>query len=123
MVSKRQSRTEDIQEILMNAAEVQLAAFTAGIGFWSAWVQQATKFSEETIRLMAEIQAKPSETSRLVLEMTDISRASLRAMTDLPRNAATGFIEALDGFQKARRSATKERPRKKEAKRRARAKP
>ncbi|MHC4953475.1 MAG: hypothetical protein ACYTGZ_06265 [Planctomycetota bacterium] len=128
MASKSQSRTEDIQEILLNAVEVQLAAFTAGIGFWSSWVQQASKFSEEAIRLMGEIQANPSETNRLLLEMTDVSRASLRAMTELPRSTAEGFIETLDGFKKSRSAAAKKpagakKKAKKKAKRRVRAKP
>ena len=99
MAAKRQSRTEDVQTILMNAVEVQLAAFTAGIGFWSAWVDQARKFSEETIRLMGEMQRRPTETNRLLLVMTDVSRASLRALTELPRSTAASFIDALDESQ------------------------
>jgi hypothetical protein len=150
MTAEPQSRTEDVQEILLNAIEVQLAAFTAGIGFWSVWVEQARKFSEETIRLMGEMQAQPSETSRILLELTDVSRASLRAMADMPRTTAEGFIEALDSFEgsrstpaarpqsrpsvksAAKKGAGKKRPNKKaaskkvarkSAKRRVRAKP
>ena len=129
MAAKKRTRDEDIQAILMNAVEVQLAAFQAGIGFWSEWVEQARKFSEETIRLMVEIQSDPSKTSRLLLEMTDVSRASLRALSDLPRHTAETFVDALDEFEKARKKpVSKRRPRKKPARkkahrRKARAKP
>jgi hypothetical protein len=56
------------------------------------------------------MQANPSATNRVLVEMTDVSRASLRALTELPRRTAEGFIDALDEFEKARKPAPKPKP-------------
>lgn len=121
MENKTTSRETELQEILMNAVEVQLAAFKAGIDFWVNWTEHATKFSEESIRRLNEIQSNPAESNRLLLEITDVSRETLRAMTNLPRHTAESFIGELDNFEHARKSSKKARPRPK-AKRSVRAK-
>jgi|GEM_PF-3520955 len=121
MDKKTTSRETELQEILMNAVEVQLAAFKAGIDFWVHWTEHATKFSEESIRRLNEIQSNPAESNRLLLEITDISRETIRAMTNLPRHTAECFIGELDHFDHVRQSSKKTRPRPK-AKRSVRAK-
>ncbi len=107
MTEKKSSRDTEIQALLMEAVEVQLAAFKASINFWSEWVEQATKFSEESIRRLGELQSDSKENSRILLELTDLSRDSLRSMTNLPRHAAESFIRELDAFEKARKPVKK----------------
>ena len=80
MTTNKSTRQSDAEDLLMEAIEVQLAALRAGIEFWSTWVEQSTKFSEEAIKRLTEIKANPAESSRLLLEITDSSRESLRAM-------------------------------------------
>lgn len=107
MTTNKSTRQSDAEDLLMEAIEVQLAALRAGIEFWSTWVEQSTKFSEEAIKRLTEIKANPAESSRLLLEITDSSRESLRAMTRLPRITAESFIRELDHFAQARKSTTK----------------
>lgn len=125
MNEKNTSRDNEIQALLLEAVEVQLAAFKASINFWSEWVEQATRFSEESIRRLSELQSDPTENSRILLEMTDLSRESLRSMTHLPRHAAETFIKELDQFEKTRKTKkTAAKPKAKaKAKRAARVKP
>ncbi len=121
MAQKKSTTDADVQDVLMDVVEVQLAAFRAGIDFWGAWVEQASKFSEDAGSRLGEIRANPSEANRLFMEIGEASRESLRAMTDLPRQAAERFIEELGKSEPARKSA-KRRARPK-AKRSVRAKP
>ena len=107
MTEKTTSRDTEIQALLLEAIEVQLAAFKANINFWTEWVDEATRFSEEAIRRLSELQSDPAENSHILLEMTDLSRESLRSMTHLPRHAAESFIQELDNFEKARKTRNK----------------
>jgi len=104
VAEKSTSRDTDIQALLLEAVEVQLAAFRANINFWTEWVEEATRFSEQTMRRLSELQADPAENGRVLLEMTDLSRESLRSMTQLPRRSAEFFIRELDNFEKAKKS-------------------
>lgn len=103
MTEKTTTRDTEIQALLLEAVEIQLAAFKANITFWSEWVDEATRFSEEAIRRLSELQSDPAENSRILLEMTDLSRESLRSMTHLPRRAAESFIQELDKFEQAKK--------------------
>lgn len=107
MAEKATSTDSEIQALLLEAVEVQLAAVKASINFWNEWVEEATKFSEEAIRRLSELRTDPAENSRLLLELTDVSRESLRSMTNLPRHAAENFIKELDNFEAARPPANK----------------
>lgn len=104
MTTNNSTRQSDAEDLLMEAIEVQLAALRAGIEFWSTWIEQSTKFSEEAIKRLTEIKANPADSSRLLLEITDASRESLRAMTRLPRITAESFIKELDYFEQARKT-------------------
>lgn len=110
MTQGESSRGADIRDVLMMAAEVQLAAFRAGIGFWGAWVEQATKFSEETSARLIEIKSNPAETNRLLLEIVDACRENLQEMINLPGHAAERFVEELDKFNKPTRRPKAKRP-------------
>lgn len=107
MTEKTTSRDSEIQALLLEATEVQLAAIKANINFWTEWVDEATRFSEEAIRRISEIRSDPSDNARILLEMTDLSRESLRSMTRLPRHAAESFIHELDNYEKAKKPRKK----------------
>lgn len=107
MTEENTTRDSEIQALLLEAVEVQLAAVKAGINFWTEWVNEATRFSEEAIRRLSELQAEPTENGRILLELTDISRASLRSFNQLPRHAAESFIRELDNFEAGRNPAKK----------------
>ncbi|UCH64121.1 MAG: hypothetical protein JSU77_06800 [Fidelibacterota bacterium] len=122
MAQEKSSKETGIQEVLMDAVEVQLAAFKAGIDFWGGWVKVATEFSNETSKRLGKIRSNPSDAKRLLLEITDVSREGLRGLNELPRQAAERFVEEMEKSSRARKAASKPGPRPK-PKRPVKAKP
>lgn len=106
MADDAKTREEDLRQLLTDAIEVQLAALSAGVGFWTDWITQTTEFINSATKTLASINAPEHQTSDSILELVDAGRASLRAMTEIPRNTATRFIEELDKRQAAAASAS-----------------
>jgi hypothetical protein len=106
-------REDAVREILTNAVEVQLAAFKAGIAFWKDWIEQTSKFVGTATDQLQSIRSGDREAKQLLLEVVDAGRESIRAMTELPRQAAFRFIEELDELEVRKRptpGATNARP-------------
>ncbi len=100
MPDSTSTREEDLRQLLTDAIEVQLAALKAGIGFWSDWVQQTTDFVQSATNSLLRINSQDEKSSDLLLELVDAGRASIRTMTDIPRNTALRFIDELDKIDK-----------------------
>lgn len=115
MAETENGRKEDLRELLTDAIEVQLAALKAGIGFWTEWIERTTEFVQSATQTLSEITSEEPEAKDLLLELVDAGRASVRGMTEIPRNTATRFIEELDRFKdvKAKKAATKKKTTKK----------
>ncbi len=105
MADREPDRQKEIQEVLVNALEVQLAALKAGIGFWREWVERTSAFVKTATQTLTAIRSQDKNAKQVMLEMVDQSRESMRAMTELPRNAAARFIRELDDLEDRRRSA------------------
>ena len=91
-----QSREDDLRQLLTDAIEVQLAALKAGISFWTEWIEQTSEFVQSATKTLSSINSTDHQTKDSILELIDAGRASLRSMTEIPRNTATKFIEELD---------------------------
>lgn len=89
-------REEDLRRLLQDAIEVQLAALKAGISFWTDWIEQTSAFVQTATTTLANISAEDARTRDVLLELVDAGRASVRSMTEIPRNTANRFIEELD---------------------------
>jgi len=103
MADPEPNRQEEIREVLVNAVEVQLAALKAGVGFWREWVERTSAFVKSATQTLGAIRSQDKNAKQLLLEMVDQSRESMRAMTELPRNAAARFIRELDEMEKKRK--------------------
>jgi hypothetical protein len=90
------SREEDLRRLLTDAIEVQLAALKAGISFWSEWIEKTSEFVQAATTSLSNINSEDQKTRDVLLELVDAGRASVRSMTEIPRNTATKFIEELD---------------------------
>jgi hypothetical protein len=84
---------------LTDAIEVQLAALKAGISFWSEWVEHTAAFVQSASKTLSTINSDEQNAKDLVLELVDAGRASVRALTEIPRHTATRFIEELDKLE------------------------
>lgn len=107
MAETKQSREEALRRLLTDAVEVQLAALKAGIGFWSEWIEQTSAFVQSATKSLSTINAEDQQAKDVLLELVDSGRASLRSMTDIPRHAATRFIEELDRLERKKEEAKK----------------
>jgi len=93
------TREEDLRRLLTDAIEVQLAALKAGISFWSEWIEQTAEFVQSATKTLSTINSDEQNAKDLVLELVDAGRASVRALTEIPRHTATRFIEELDKLE------------------------
>ncbi|MEO6527932.1 MAG: hypothetical protein ABIP93_15035 [Gemmatimonadaceae bacterium] len=98
--TEQQEREEDLRRLLTDAIEVQLAALKAGIGFWTEWIEKTSEFVQSATKTLTSINSEDQKTKDSILELIDAGRASLRSMTEIPRNTATRFIEELDKIEK-----------------------
>lgn len=96
----QQEREDDLRRLLTDAIEVQLAALKAGISFWTEWIEQTSDFVQSATKTLTSINSDEQKTKDSILELIDAGRASLRNMTEIPRNTANKFIEELDKLQK-----------------------
>jgi Fic family protein len=98
--TEQQEREEDLRRLLTDAIEVQLAALKAGISFWTEWIEQTSEFVQSATKTLTSINSEGQKTNDSILELIDAGRASLRNMTEIPRNTANKFIEELDKLAK-----------------------
>ncbi len=105
------TREEDLRRLLTDAIEVQLAALRAGIGFWSEWIEKTSAFVQSATKTLADINSDDNAKD-VLLELVDAGRASVRAMTEIPRHTAKRFLEELDKAEKktAKADAAKAAP-------------
>lgn len=92
---KADQRTSDqIRDVLVETVNVELATLRAGAAFWSAWVDQATVFSREATKVLADLNEEDSGDA--VGRLADSSQKFLRAISDLPRIASEAFEQEVE---------------------------
>jgi hypothetical protein len=121
MAENETNREEELRQLLTDAIEVQLAALKAGIGFWTEWIDRTTEFVDTASKTLSNINSDDPQTKDVLLELVDAGRASARALTEIPRNTATRFIEELDKFEAKKLEAKASKPAAKKATTRSRA--
>jgi pyridoxal biosynthesis lyase PdxS len=84
-------QSEAIREIMLETARVQLAGLTAGIEFWSGWVQRTARFAQEASKSLQAATEKKESTDQMLARLIDSNRAYLRQVTELPDLAVARF--------------------------------
>lgn len=100
------TRDEDLRLLLTDAIEVQLAGLKAGISFWTEWIEHTTTFVQSATKTLTSINTDDPKSRDVVLELLDAGRASVRSLTEIPRNTASHFIAELDKFAAQKASAS-----------------
>ncbi len=106
MADNDQAREDDLRQLLTDVIEVQLAALTAAITFWSEWIEQTSAYVQSASKSLSTITAEDQQAKDVLLELVDAGRASVRSMTEIPRHTATRFIEELDRLKEKQAKAT-----------------
>lgn len=99
-------QTEQLREVLVEAAQTQLAAITAAVRFWAGWTQSAEKYAQALSDELARINEEGKQTGDLVGRLSDLTREYLRNLTELPNAAVKHFNSELEkvGRPRSKRS-------------------
>jgi len=100
---------------MIDAARTQMAAITAGISFWSGWVDAADRYATSLSAELASLEGGAGGPSDLTGRLTDLTRAYLRELTDLPAAAVKRFnteMERIDTSPLKPEARAKPAPRK-----------
>jgi hypothetical protein len=107
MAADEQARSDQVRELMIEAARTQLAAVTAATKFWSGWVQAADRFAEGVSAELARMDAPDGAEGDLVGRLTDLSRQYLRDLTELPTASVNHFNRELEKIGRPRTRRTR----------------
>jgi hypothetical protein len=90
----------ELQNIIVEVARTQLAAVTAALKFWGAWVESADKYAQK-ISVELEKGGEGGDVSKkFVGHFTDFSREYLREIIALPNLAIEHFASEVEKISK-----------------------
>jgi hypothetical protein len=107
MVQKDSRQTDEVREVLINAIEVELVTLKAAVSFWTEWIERTSEYVKTATESLSTIRSADKDAGQVLLEVVDASRESVRAMTELPRNAAVSFIQELDELEQKKKAGAK----------------
>lgn len=122
MAKKTPTSDENFNEVIIDAATIQLASFNAGIEFWSRWLEEATELSDTWRKGLQDFIKDPENNSATILKMTEASQKNLRNIKSLPRQMTDRFVKEYSQLQSLKKKGTKKSPRNFNPKRAARVK-
>jgi len=111
MAPTESDREHEVREVLIDAVEVQLAALKAAVSFWVEWVERTSGFVTSATRSLDAMRSADKGARDVLLEVIDVGRESMRTMTELPKNAASRFIDELEEIAGKRRARPPRAPR------------
>lgn len=88
--------TENIKDLMLETAKVQMAALDASISFWKTWIEVASEYSKTVSEVLVEMAEKDSDRGEVLSKITDSGRTMLREMTNLPDLAIKKFNEEVE---------------------------
>ena len=99
------AQRDQLRDVLVEAARTELAAVSAGIKFWAAWVESADRYTRALDDELAKLE-QTGESGDLVGRISDLTREYLRNVTKLPSAAVSEFNSRLEtiGKPKPRRA-------------------
>jgi len=122
MVRNRSKQRANIEQFLIEAAEVQLAAFDASIDFWTKWLAESLKISSVLSKGLKDVKSDPDNSGKIFVKMADDSKTHFRSMMSLPREFAESFIKHMDRNSKNGKAAKRKSKTNREKSRNARIK-
>ena len=108
---KATERTTDgvgpVRDLVVEAARTQLAAVSAGIKFWGAWIESADRYTRAVGAELARLEDENEPTGDLAARLADHTRSYLREMTTLPTVAVQHFNGELEKIGRPKRRRTR----------------
>jgi len=97
-----------VRDLVVEAARTQLAAVSAGIRFWAAWVESADRYTQAVGAELARLEDPSEPTEDLTARLADHTRTYLREMTGLPTVAVQHFNSELEKIGRPKRRRTRQ---------------
>jgi hypothetical protein len=94
------TQSEEIQNIVVEVARIQLAALRAALKFWGGWVESADKYAEKIGAELEKVSQGGVVSKNVVGQLTDFSREYLREITTLPNLALENLTSEVDKISK-----------------------
>jgi hypothetical protein len=89
-------QTEQLREVLVEAARAEMAAMTAAVKFWGGWVEAADRYVQAVSGELSKMSEATEDTGELVGRLGDLTRAYLQSLADLPNMAVQTFNREID---------------------------
>ncbi len=102
-------QSDQVREVLVEAARTQLAAVTAAVKFWAGWAEAADKYTDAISKELARLDEADGQAGDLVGRLSDLTREYLRNMTELPSVAVKHFNSQLETIGKPKPKAERSR--------------
>ena len=100
------AQRDQLRDVLVEAARTELAAVSAGIKFWAAWVESADRYTRALDDELAKLE-QTGESGDLVGRISDLTREYLRNVTKLPSAAVSEFNSRLETIGKPKPKRTR----------------
>ena len=95
MAKDREGRAEDIRQLMVETAKVQVASLDAGIAFWTGWVERTSAFAKAANKELVALSENKTDANQAINRLVDSSREYLRHVSELPELAASAFKSEL----------------------------
>lgn len=95
MASRSSSKSIDVQELITEAARLELKTLNAGVEFWQVWFNQATKLSNiagDTLQAIQDDKASMSDTAR---RLTEFGKENADVFGELSSRLSKSYFEEL----------------------------
>jgi hypothetical protein len=97
---------DQLRDVLVEAARTELAAVSAVVKFWGAWVESVDKYARALDDELAKVETT-GESRDTVGRISDLTREYLRDVTQLPSAAVKEFNSRLETIGKPKPKRTR----------------
>jgi hypothetical protein len=96
---KPDDQNKQVRDVMIEAAQMQLASTTAAVKFWASWAEATSKFTQNISQELARITDEGTASDDVVVRLADLNLQYLRELSELPKAAATQFSSDLEKFK------------------------
>ena len=93
-------QSQQLRNLLIETARIQLAAMTSVIKFWSGWAQSAEKYTQSISDELALINEEGTSSETALSRLSDLTREYLRDLSKLPSAATEQFSGEIEKLSK-----------------------
>lgn len=93
-------QSQQLRDLLVETARIQLAAMSSVVKFWAGWAQSAEKYTQSISDELAVINEEGTTSANALSRLSDLTREYLRDLSKLPGVAAEQFSGEIEKLSK-----------------------